>query len=124
MFHTLLLGSIIYVHRFRADLSGPLSGLVRCQPSFGCFLKRLLRVINASALSPSPFSKRFQCLRSEGTITLKGMLAIHMLTAWILQTNSDHLLPVRMVHVCIKDLLTVSQCHSSQASRDVVKWGP
>ncbi len=47
---------------------------------------------------------------------------MHMLNAWILQTNLDHLLPVRMVHVCIKDLLTVSKCYSLQALRDVVKW--
>ena len=41
MFHTLLLGSIIYVHHFRADVSRPLSGLVHCQPSFGLLLEAL-----------------------------------------------------------------------------------
>ncbi len=43
MFHTLLLGSIIYVHHFGADLSGPLSGLVCCQPSFGLLLEALAK---------------------------------------------------------------------------------
>ena len=39
-------------------------------------------------------------------------------------TNSNHLLPVGVVHVCIQNLLVMCQGHASDAPRDVVEGCP
>src|SRR6266702_7905669 len=68
--HTLLLGSIIYVRLFGADLSGLLSGLVCCQPSFGLLLEALAEGYKCICTKSQPiFQALPMCYVLAGTRT-------------------------------------------------------